>query len=394
MRHARVMLAACALVLAGPVAAQSCPDSVGVDLPTARPHEVGMDAARLAMLLRTLRTTDRAIHGLVVLRDCRVVLEHYAERVTRARNHAVYSVTKSVVGLLAVAALDEGRLAGFDTPVAALVARPPGLADAAWDQAGRITLRHVMQMASGLAYRHDPLGHPIYRAPDRLLVALAAPVTAAPGARFAYSDADATIAGAAIAASAGTDLHRFARRTLFGPLHMVGDEWPGRDAAGRLPGGWALRLRPMDMAKLGQLVLQRGNWNGRQVLRAEPLDELLRPSPAAPFYTAFWWRDARGESVEADWPVLSAVGFKGQRIFILRATRLVIVVTASLEDADQRIVFASLTRLARAAVVADHVLPADAAGQALLDEEARHPFDGRIASPDLPQDAPRLPAPR
>ena len=73
----------------------ACPQTASDEIPAAPPEHVGMRSGRLADAIKSLRGKDRDIHALVVLRNCKVVVELYAENVTRDHNHAVYSVTKS-----------------------------------------------------------------------------------------------------------------------------------------------------------------------------------------------------------------------------------------------------------------------------------------------------------
>src|SRR5262245_56365736 len=99
----------------------SCTQAGSDDIPAAPPEQVGMQSGRLAEAIKSLRNKNRDIHGLVVLRRCGVVVELYAENVTRDHNHALYSVTKSVVVTLLGALLRSGRLPSFDLPVAKIV---------------------------------------------------------------------------------------------------------------------------------------------------------------------------------------------------------------------------------------------------------------------------------
>src|SRR5688572_5302598 len=97
-------------------------------------------------------------------------------------------------------------------------------------------------MASGLEYHEDPYSHPIYGVADRLQFALGPALVHEPGQRYNYSNGDASIADAVVAAAAGTDLLSYGSEVLFAPLGFKNVEWWFRDKAGRYPGGWGLRL--------------------------------------------------------------------------------------------------------------------------------------------------------
>ena len=115
-----------------------------------------MRSGRLAEAIKSLRGKDRDIHALVVLRNCKVVVELYAENVTRDHNHALYSVTKSILATLIGVLLKSGRLSSLDISVADIVAASTKLEADKLEKARRIRLKDVMSMASGLEHHEDP----------------------------------------------------------------------------------------------------------------------------------------------------------------------------------------------------------------------------------------------
>jgi CubicO group peptidase (beta-lactamase class C family) len=228
----------------------------------------------------------------------------------------------------------QGKLKSIDVPVSEVISRPSSFREDDWSKARRISLKNVMQMSSGLAYKHDPSNHPIYSlSVDRFAVALSPEFVAEPGARYQYSDGDASITGAVVAAAADSSLYGFARAALFDPLQMSNHDWAFMDKAGRYPGGWGLRLRPMDMAKIGQLYLQNGVWNGHTIF-APVFRDLAWAPGVNKLYALHWWI---GSALEAkDVPYFFAAGFKGQRIYVFPKLRLVAVLTSSLPGVEER----------------------------------------------------------
>src|SRR5262249_30728279 len=161
----------------------------------------------------------------------KVVVELYAEKVTRDHNHALYSVTKSILATLLGVLLRSERLSSLDVSVADVVAASAALDADRLEKARRIRIRDVMSMTSDLEYLSDPTGHPIYGAADRFQFALGPALVHEPGRRFNYSDGDASIAGAVVAAAAGKDLLGYGNEVLFGPLGFKNVEWWFRDKA-------------------------------------------------------------------------------------------------------------------------------------------------------------------
>jgi CubicO group peptidase (beta-lactamase class C family) len=380
------VLLICGLLFAAQVQAQDggCLGAIGRDFPTVSPEGNAPSAARLADLLEKLDAGGYDIRGLLVLQDCKLVLERYKHNVRRDFNHAVYSVTKSVTATVIGALLYQGRLASLDAPIARIVPRPDDMPDEGWAKAERITLRNAMQMASGLAYIHDSTGHPIYalRA-DRFAVALTPEFIVRPGTRFNYSDGDASLSGAAAAAAADQRLYHAARTMLFEPMAMVNHDWWFMDSAGHDAGGWGLRLRTMDMLKIGQLYLQGCSWNGRQLCNASFISEAWAPGVSSS-YGLHWWLGRTG-----DVPHFSARGFKGQRVIVLPALHSVIAISATLTNAEDGAVNAVLVPAVIAAIRDGASAEPDAEQTARLARLQAAGFRGtsRIATSD--QDIPR-----
>jgi CubicO group peptidase (beta-lactamase class C family) len=292
-----------------------------------------MRSGPLAEAIKSLRGKDRDIHALVVLRHCKVVVELYAEKVTRDHNHSLYSVTKSILATLIGVLLKSRKLPSLEASAADIVAAGTALDADRLEKARRIRIKHVMSMTSGLEYHEDPYRHPIYGAADRLQLALAPALVHEPGKRYNYSNGDASIADAVVAAAAGKDLLSYGNEVLFGPLGFKNVEWWSRDKAGRYPGGWGLRLRAIDMARFGQLYLQNGHWKDKTIIDASFVREAWRPSRAASHYGLFWWRWVREDPRVG--PVHFANGTKGQRIFVVPKHGIIIAVSANILDADE-----------------------------------------------------------
>jgi CubicO group peptidase (beta-lactamase class C family) len=348
-----------------------------------------MRSGRIADAIKSLRDKDRDIHALVVLRNCRVVVELYAVNVTRDHNHAVYSVTKSVLATLIGALLKSGRLSSLDMTVADVVATSTKLEADKLEKARRVRIRDVMSMASGLEHHEHPTNHPIYGAADRLQFALAPALLYEPGQHYNYSNGDASIADAVAAAAAGKDLLRYGNEVLFAPLGFKNVEWWSRDKAGRYPGGWGLRLRAIDMARFGQLYLQNGRWQDKTIIDASFVREAWRPSRAASHYGLFWWRWVREDPRIG--PVHFANGTKGQRIFVVPKHGIIIAVSANISDEDAA--YSALVRAVVSAVQSNAPIIPSTSEADRLTEQLRLPFTGKPGNPESKtgQDTPRLP---
>lgn len=362
-----------------------CQAPVGRDFPAAS-LEVGALAGPLLKINEALDAGKHDFRSLLVVRNCKLIFERYKDGIGRDHNHTIYSVTKSFASTLVGALLHSGKLKSIDEPIAALLEKPPSLADEAWTANNRITLRNVMQMSSGLEYFHDPANNPIYRLKsDRLAVALATKALAEPGTKYNYSDGDASVTGAMIAAASGKDLYNTAKELLFVPLEMVNHDWWFMDLAGRYPGGWGLRLRPMDMAKLGQLYLQGCNWNGQQICDRSYVAMAWTAGPSK-YYGLHWWIGRTATGLD----YFYASGVKGQRIFVLPALGIVAAITSITPLNEMRGIEAMM--FAAIAEAPADAGPPDEAVLAQLAKVQKTGFTGRNRSLAIEdQDYPRPP---
>jgi len=277
------------------------------------------------------------------------ILPHDAET-----KHDLQSATKSVVALLAGAALDRGLIKSVDAPLLSFFPEYPDLAAT---ERQRITLRDALTMTAGLNWPTRPYLDMARKTdaaadPDRFV--LEQPVTAPPGSRWRYNNGTAELVGGAVRNAVGRPLDQFAKETLFDPLGITDWEW-GRMANGDPGASWGLRLRPRDLAKIGQLVLDHGAWQGRQIISADWIGEMTTARIVKPdvSYGYLWWLGrASVAGRDVDW--ISAGGWGGQQLFIAPGLDLVLVVTAGLYDFDG----GGHQTLAADTAIYDFILPA------------------------------------
>ena len=153
-----------------------------------------------------------------------------------------------------------------------------------------------------------------------------------PGVSFNYSGGATTLLGAALAKAVGQSLEVYAKEKLFEPLGITDFEWLGFTNSATVAAFAGLRLRPRDLAKLGQLVADQGRWNGKQILPGWWIGESTTPrvnvdAHGALYYGYQWWL---GRSLlngrELTWT--AGYGAGGQRLFIVPGLDLVVAVNA------------------------------------------------------------------
>lgn len=380
------------IALSMPLIAASA--AAGTDLPTALPESVGVDSRPLVQLSEWIRKKNLDVRSFLVVKDGRLIFERYSKGLNRDFNYEQYSITKNVTALAAGVLIDEGRTRLNEKVAPVLVKARPDLKEAFADKQS-IELRHVMSMSTGLVYNFKPTDDPIYYgAPDRLKLAAETTPKRPPGEAFDYTDVNPILASATLGGDAGMPLEKFAEQKLFKPMGMTHYAWERADDKGLVSSGWGLRLRAVDMAKLGMLVLSGGRWNDQQIVSQAWVRTMTAPS-SAPWYGQYWWIN----DIVPTEPEVHAMGFKGQFIVVLPERNAVVVMTSMLPiEGGLR---ESENVLAIRQMVKDFVLPAlDNKSNAKLTASSKmalaHELDlasqqqGKPGAPVDPTDAPRL----
>lgn len=223
------------------------------------------------------------------------------------------SATKSVVALAIGALLSDGKLESLDTPVHSYYPE--------WNQGRKkqITIRMLMDHSSGLQNLPRPAIE-IYPASDVIQLALAAELSDDPGARFLYNNKAMNLLAGIIAKISGMPMDQYVQERLFAPMKIKPGEW-FKDAAGNPHAMAGLFLNAEDMAKIGQLVLDRGQWQGKPLVREDFIDTMLAPSKLSNEVGLLWWRRVawvRFHADEASLAMLEKVGARAELIQSLR----------------------------------------------------------------------------
>ena len=299
------------------------------EISTPADHELDPDQ------ILTLYTEAEAlsnIYSLLIVKNNFLVAERYFNNKTALSSHKVASVTKSYVSALAGIALHENILTDLDQ---SMVSFFPEYDWGSMDpRKSDITLREILQMRSGYPWEEFEGYIDELSTRNWLPLILEFPLTNDPGTKFGYSNLTAHLMGIVIARAANRTLMDFADTYLCDPLNIDLTQW-SYDASGYYYGSGDMHFRSRDLAKFGNLYLNKGKYHNVQLIPEEWIDESFQKYSTNLYgnrlglylynigYGYLWWSASAGNySFNFAW------GHGGQLIIIIQEMNMVIVVTA------------------------------------------------------------------
>lgn len=251
-----------ALVAAALLSALAAP---AAPLPRATPESVGIASPGIHALVDEAEARALGLHGLMILRHGKVVAEGWWAPYSADEPHMLFSLSKSFTSTAIGILQAEGRIDIHDRLVSFFPDEVPADASA---NLKAMRLRDLLMMSTG--QHKEDVDKINVMAPDKSGTRqfLAAPVPQKPGTLFYYNTPATFMLSATVQKVTGETLRDYLVPRLFEPLGIPTPEWD-TTPQGYSFGGSGLHLRTEDIAKFGQLLLQRGEWNGRRLVPAE-----------------------------------------------------------------------------------------------------------------------------
>ena len=312
----------------------------GDDLKVSTPAEQGMDPMLVAELYHNATELD-TLYGLLVIKNGHLIAEGYFNEGTVDRKNQLQSATKSYTSALVGIALDQGCLSSVDQKMMDFFPEFAGQIDDPRKE--RITIRDMLQMRGGYPDEEtDPALWEALLSGDYLPLIVGFPLTSDPGTEFNYSGLTSHWLGVIVARACDTDLKSYAQEYLFLPIDSeLGDDWI-QDRDGYYIGLAGMHVTARDMAKFGLLYLNDGEYEMKQVVSADWVEESLQRysegmdiSGWIPGITSrygyfrdlgygYQWRSAKAGDHHFNY----ASGHGGQNIILLDELDMIIVTTA------------------------------------------------------------------
>jgi CubicO group peptidase (beta-lactamase class C family) len=318
------------------------------DLPRSTPEREGVPSSAISALLDSLFAIPQTdIHSVMVLRHGKVIAEVYPEPFQAEYQHTQYSCSKTFVSAAVGLAVDANLLRVTDR-VATFF--PGKLPESVTPELASMTIHDLLIMASGI----DPDGN--LRAENTYWVKplLAKPVST-PGKLFKYDSLCTYLLSAIVQQVTGKTVLAYLQEKIFQDLHIEKVSWE-ESPEGITTGGWGLFIQPESLAKMGQLLLQKGRWNGKQLLSESWVSQMMHThidTGDGRGYGYQMWEASKDGAFRAD-------GRFGQYIVVMPKQDMVVVITQCSNSPNPWIVSRIL-----APVVQPGALMADKGHQAL-----------------------------
>lgn len=331
----------------------------------AAPEAEGVSSPGVLAWVEAVERDVDALHSFVLVRHGKVVAEGWWAPYEKERPHMLYSLSKSFTSTAVGFAVAEGRLSLDD---AAASFFPDKLPSEPSENLKKMRVRDLLCMGSG---NHKDTLAPMKEGsePDWIKVFFAQPVEHEPGSFFCYNTGATYLLGAIVQKTSGQSLTDYLTPRLFEPLGITGATWES-SPQGLSTAGYGLKVRTRDIAALGQLYLQKGEWGGRRLLPES------------------WVRDAtskqisNGDKPDSDWS--QGYGFQfwrcrhnafrgdgafGQYCVVMPDQDAVLAITSGLGDMQQVL-----------NLVWEHLLPALAPAPLPPDAAAQERLAARLAA--------------
>ena len=241
------------------------PAQVG-DLPRSTPAAEGINTqAVIDMMDSLLALPECDIHHVMVMRHGKVVAEMHPSPFRAEDSHTLYSASKTFTALAVGFAIDDNLLRLDDRVMNFFPDKRTGSVS---DNMAAMTVRDLLMMASGVT----PDWTMRNNSTDWVKDWLAKTVDNKPGSLFQYDSMCTFMLSAIVQRVTGQTMLEYLQKKMFGPMHITVADWES-SPDGINTGGWGLRVQAETMAKLGQLLLNKGNWNGQQLVSADYVTE-------------------------------------------------------------------------------------------------------------------------
>jgi hypothetical protein len=234
--------------------------SYALNFPRSSPESQGVDSKIIRRFIAAANASGIGWHSFMLLRHGHVIAEGWWKPFEPAFTHTLYSLSKSFTSTAVGLLVKEGKLNIEDPLISFFPGDAPATPDA---NLAQMKVKHLLTMNTG--HGEDTMGKMRASTDTWTKTFLSLPVTYQPGTHFLYNTGATYMLGAIVYKITGQTLAAFLGPRLFQPLDIKDYNWE-TSPQGLNTAGYGLRVKTEDIAKFGQLYLQKGKWNGKEIL--------------------------------------------------------------------------------------------------------------------------------
>lgn len=298
-------------------------------LPRSTPEAEKVSAKNISNYLADVKKHNQDLHSLMILRNGKVVYETWLGDNAANKPHILNSVSKTFTSTAIGFAVQEKLLTVDDALISYF---PEYLPEQVSENLKAVKIKDLLTMSAG--HDKDPTGEVrnLTEPGSWERAFLATPVVHKPGTKFVYNSLGTYMLSAIIQKVTGQTVLDYLYPRLFRPLGIVGARWD-MSPSNVSVGGWGLFIKTEDMAKMGQFMLQKGKWNGNQLLSEAWFDEATSAKIIQdPSGTKDWTQGYGYQIWRCRHNAFRADGANGQFIVVIPDKNAVIVATANIND--------------------------------------------------------------
>lgn len=342
------------------------------DFPRSTPELQGVISDGILNFIEDAQRKGMELNGFMFLRHGKVIAEGWWHPYRPTYNHIYHSLSKTFTSTAIGFAVQEGLLTVDDKVVSFF---PDDLPENVSPYLSQLTVKHLLNMSAG----HDEAPVFTINDPNWVRSFLATPIDHEPGTKFVYSSYATYMLSAIIHKLSGENVFDYLTPRLFDPLGITDIQWE-TDTRGISTGGWGMRAKTSDIARLGQFYLQKGKWNDQQLLSEAWINEATtahiyqKPENTDEENAKDDWAQGYGYQI---WVCTNDAyrgdGANGQLMVVLPDQDAVIAVNARLDDMQ-----------AELNLIWEHLLPAMKEGVLVSDEVTNDLLTSKLASLAIP----------
>ncbi|MBU2949430.1 beta-lactamase family protein [Tamlana agarivorans] len=308
-----------------------------------------LDSTLVHKLFTQLYSNENKIQSVLFVKDKQIIIEEYLNGQTIDQKHDLRSTTKSIRSILLGIAIDKGFIDDVNDPISKYLKSPVPTKNIDLRK-DKITIKHLLTMSSGLDcndWNKHSKGQEdkVYKKKNWLQYTLNLPMVNEPGTVSNYCSMGAILIAEIINQASGMAIDKFAEQFLFTPLNISNTSWGHTSKKDIIPSAKRLYMTSRDMAKIGQLLLNKGEWHDNQIVSEKWIIESTTPKTKITGidYGYFWW-NIPFKVNEMTYISKTATGNGGQYIFVFPELDIVAVFTGSAYNSqDDKLPFKIIT---------------------------------------------------